>query len=129
MIQNASDLPITSTLGNLPQMGQTILSWFQTIQFIQITKAVVDHVLYETETPTNFSGVVEVFTAQQLALLPEGQRKWKWISVWSTPALALSPDDIFKYLDIKYRVMGKMDWSKYGYIEYHCCEDFTEVSA
>lgn len=110
----------------LPNVAGAMRSWFQPLVFTQVEKTVVNYKNVETVTSLNFLGVWQPFTAQQLEMKPEGQRMWKWFMLHAEPTLALIPDEIVYYQDVRYRVMEKNDYQRYGYIEYHLVEDYED---
>ena len=110
--------------GTLPQVGDTLLDYFQVIQFSVVQKSVVDFQVQENVTTISFMGVWQPFGAQKLKMKPEGQRKWKWFQLHSDPSLSLFPDDIVTFNSVQYRVMDRLDYALYGYMEYHLISDF-----
>ena len=90
-----------------------------------MVKSVVGSQLVEVDTPFIFQGVRQPFTAQQLALKPEGQRHWKWEMIHAWPNLQLKPDEIITFANQNYRVMQKWDWTEYGYVQYEIAQDYT----
>lgn len=124
-IQNASDIPLTQNQGNLPNMGDALLSWFQAMTFTVVTKQTVNFVVVETGTDVSFQGVWQPFGPQDLAIKPRGERDWKWFMVHADPTLVLSPDDVVKYQGTQYRVKEKLDYVPYGYVQYNLIQDFT----
>ena len=125
MISNGKDIKI-GAMSNLPQVSEALLGWFQAMTFYLITKSITDFDLTETKTTVTTKGVRQPFSAQQLALKPEGQRAWKWETLHCLPDVKLNPDDIVVFNAVKYRVMEKLDYSEYGYLEYHIIQDYTE---
>jgi len=123
-IVNANTVPLSSNPGTLPNMGETIMGWFQNLTFSVITKTIVNMVVQETYTPVSFLGVIEALSPQLLAIKPEGQRQWTWYTVWALPNLVLKPDDIFTYLTVTYRVMKRNDFTQYGYVQYEIVENY-----
>jgi hypothetical protein len=126
MIRNASSIPLSANPGTLPDVSGALADWFQPLTFTQIVKTVVNYQAVETETSTTFMGVRQPFSAQQLLMRPEGQRKWKWETIHAYPDLTLDVDDIITFSGVKYRVMQKSNWAEYGYVEYAIVEDYTE---
>lgn len=112
-------------VGTIPNVSGALNDWFQKLTFSVVTKAVVNSVVTETLTTTVSKGVWQPFSPQQLLLKPEGQRAWKWFTVHALPSLILSPDDVFVFKTVRYRVMQKLDWKEYGYVEYHIIQDYT----
>lgn len=126
MIFNANTRTLDNISPNLPNMENTIMDWMQTIIFTMIKKTTENFQVIEKETKVVFQGIVENIKPSNLDMKPEGQRKWRWISVWSSPELELQIDDRFNYQHVNYRVMSKNDWSVYGYVQYECMEDYEK---
>lgn len=122
---NASSRPLNLNPGTLPDMTDVLTNFFQPMTFTQITKAIVNSLLTETQTQINTSGTRQALSPQQLALKPEGQRAWRWQQIHTWPNVILSPDDIIIFGPKSYRVMAKIDHTEYGYLEYHVVEDYT----
>ena len=125
MINNGKDIKIGAQ-SNLPQMSEVLLAWFQDMTFDLVTKAITDFDLVETKTTVQTKGVRQPFSAQQLSIKPEGQRAWRWETLHCLPNVKLNPDDIVIFNTIRYRVMDKLDYSEYGYLEYHIVQDYKE---
>jgi hypothetical protein len=126
LIINANAKNLDQITPSLPNMTSTLTDWFQVITFVMIKKKVENFQVSESPTSITFQGVVENIKASNLEMRPEGQRKWAWISVFTTPELELEIDEVFRYQNKNYRVMTKNDWGVYGYLEYECMEDYTK---
>lgn len=124
MIYNAGDIPLDRNPGTLPNMSDALFSLFQPMTFRKISKTQVNFETVEVETGYSTYGVRQPFTPQQLAMKPEGQRAWKWETMHSLPDIELIPDDVIVFNSVRYRVMQKLDWKEYGYIEHHIVQDF-----
>lgn len=124
MIFNAKDRPLNCNPGTLPNLSGALLNWFQRMTFTKVTKTVVDFQVVEQEDEYTALGVRLPMQPQQVVIKPEGQRSWRWEVVFATPDLILNPDEIIRFGSVKYRVMGKLDWKEYGYLEYHISQDF-----
>ena len=127
MIMNGKDFKIGAQ-SNLPDVSDALLDWFQNMTFDLISKAITDYGLTETATTISTKGVRQPFSAQQLSIKPEGQRAWKWETLHCLPDVKLNPDDIVVFNGIRYRVMDKLDYSEYGYLEYHIIQDYIKDS-
>lgn len=127
MIINGKDFKIGAQ-SNLPDVSDALLDWFQNMTFDLITKAITDYDLTETATTISTKGVRQPFSAQQLSIKPEGQRAWKWETLHCLPDVKLNPDDIVVFNGVRYRVMEKLDYSEYGYLEYHIIQDYTAAT-
>lgn len=126
IIQNASNKKLSQNTGTLPDMSSALLDWFQSMVFEIITKSVVNFKNSEIAQKVQFQGVMQSFTDRQLEIKPEGQRSWKWQMLHSDTTLILKNDDVVLYRGLRYRVMSNMDYSPYGYLEYHLAQDFRK---
>lgn len=127
MIKNGSSNLLNETFSNLPQLRSALNGWFRPMTFTKIVKTVVNYLVVETETDINFRGVWQAFGAEELKIVPEGQRSWSWWQVHSDTALDLNTDEIISYQQINYRVMKKIDHEGYGYFEYHVIRDYQDA--
>lgn len=126
MIVNAKDKGLNYS--GLPQMGEVLPSWFQTMTFDVVTKSVVDYEVEEVLQTITTQGVRQPMSAQQLSIKPEGQRAWRWETLHCLPDVKLKVDDIVIFDGIKYRVMQRWNWAEYGYIQYEICEAYQIVN-
>lgn len=110
--------------GNLPNVSDAMLDWFQPMTFVRIAKSIEDFGVSESREAIKFMGVWQPMGAQSLNMKPQGQRDWKWFQCHADVSLELKPDDMIKYLGVKYRVSAKLDYKRYGYMEYHLVEDY-----
>lgn len=125
-IFNAKSKNLNQQVGTLPNMANTLLDWFQPLQFSRIVKTIVNFELKETLTTVDFMGVIEPISAQELAMKPEGERRWIWNTIWSLTNLDLKPDEIITINCVNFRVMKKHDWSSYGYYQFEIMQDYKE---
>lgn len=126
IIGNASDKKLFENPGTLPDVSGAMQNYFQKMIFTQLIKTVVNFQAVETPTNTEFQGVWQPLSDQQLEMKPEGQRSWSWFMLHSEPSLILKPDDEVTYQGQNYRVMTKTDYTNYGYIEYHLSQDYNK---
>lgn len=124
-IFNAANVPLNQLNTNLPNMSTTLEGWFQNIIVGLITKTTVNNRTVETSTDYNTRGVVQPFTPEQLEIKSEGERSWKWFMLHCQPSLALRTDDIITIRGVRYRVMGKLAFDAYGYLQYELVDDYT----
>lgn len=123
-IFNAGDRKLTQNPGTLPNMQSAVLDYFQPMMFTRIVKTVENFNVVEKPASYYFQGVRQPFTKQQLMMKPEGQRSWKWEMIHALPSLILNPDDIINFNNVTYRVMGKLDYAEYGYLQYEIVQDY-----
>ena len=106
-------------LTNLPQLNMAVRSWANRVQIGLICKSQQDFKTVESIVYKIYSAVIQPLQVKQLMIKPEGERSWKWYWLHVEPSLDLQVDDVV-YLDddTPFRVMGRKDYSLYGYIEY-----------
>lgn len=111
---------------DLPNVSETIIGWFRPLILIFTNRAVKNMKVTTGKTKLKCSGVIQPLRAQKLSLKPEGERKWKWKLLFTTPEVNLDAGDDFTIKNTPYRVMGKCDWSEYGCNAYELVEDYDE---
>lgn len=124
-IRNAADVSLGENPGTLPNVSDAMLAWFQPLTFGVIVKTVVNFNVVEDAVDTEFFGVWQPFTPRQLAIRPEGERKWPWFTLHALPSPSLQPDDIVIREGVQYRVMSKKNYSQYGFNEYTLTQDYS----
>ncbi len=125
MIQNGADTPLNQNPGTLPNVQGALLNWLQPMTFTLIVKTVENAVLVETPTDISTMGVRQPFTSRQLSIKPEGQRQWLWETMHCLPGIDLKTDDVIVFNGVKYRVMQSLNWTEYGYNEFHIVQGYT----
>lgn len=124
-LANGRNTPLNALQGTVPSLSGVLTDWFQAMSFTRVVKSTVGFQVIETPTVISFRGVIQPLSDRALQLKPEGQRAWTWFLLYSDPTLKLDVDEVVTYLGIQYRVMALKDYSIYGYMDYHICEDFT----
>lgn len=125
-IFNANTRPIFDKPGTLPDVSGALQDLFQPITFTPVAKTVNGFQVVEVGAPINFRGVIQQFSERQLMLKPEGQRAWSWAMIHAEPTLTLDVDDVVVTPNgMQMRVMARRNFAHYGYVEYHCLQDYT----
>jgi hypothetical protein len=124
-IANACNRPLFEENGTVPDVSGALQDYFQPMVFEPLVKTAVGFQAVENATPINFRGTIQPFNQRQLMLKPEGERAWTWFTLHSDPVLTLQVDDVVKYLGKQTRVMGRKNFSLYGYVEYEIVQDWT----
>jgi hypothetical protein len=108
----------------LPNVKEALKGWTKRVQFTIIKKKVTDFEVQEdTVTSPKISAMMQPVTAQKLLLKPEGQRQWKWWSIWTDTKMKLQLDWTLKDNQGKtYRIMEFTDWKDSGYYAYELVE-------
>lgn len=108
----------------IPFVGSVIFGFEETLRFQIVKKTVVDHDLQESSkvpVPLYFEGNLQPLHPKELLVKPEGQRKWKWYTLFTD--MRLEVDTVLIAEDgIKYRVMASSDWGPVGYTSYQLIE-------
>lgn len=125
MINSAGNNLLNNTNSTLPNMANTITSWFLNITFEVVERTLDGADWVETVVQTiNTQGVVQPPRDKDLAILPEGTWAWEWLMLHCLPNVQLNTNQYIKYDGNLYKVMAKKDWSKYGYVRYTILEAF-----
>lgn len=112
---------------DLPDVSNGVQMFFQPIKINVVCKTQIDGYTQETTRCITAQGVRQSFSADQLALKPEGERTWRFSKLYCTPDVALKLDDIIYIRGVKYRVMGSADWAEYGFSEFDLVEDYVSA--
>ena len=123
-IMNAKDRNQETLLGGLPDVSEAITGFFYPLVFQHMQKQLVEGFVQEIAVTVRTLGVRQPFKAQQLQMLAEGQRAWKWETIHCQPDVKLRPDDIILIDGVKFRVMEKYDYSPYGYLQFNIVSDY-----
>jgi len=107
---------------DLPDMTEGIMSFFQNIVIELIYKQNDEGFLEETPTAIRTQGVRFSQSSRELAMKPEGERKWSTLYLLPEPVLKV--DDKVKIFGIVYRVMSSTGNSEYGVCSYELIEDY-----
>lgn len=106
-----------------PSMQEALWGLTDAIQFEIVKKTVTDYQIVESPvTVLFFQGCLQPIPPRKLLIKPEGQRSWKWWTLYSQQLL--DTDWIVQDPDAKqYRVMSVTDWGNAGYFEYELTEN------
>lgn len=125
MINYAGKNPLNNTNSALPNMANTITSWFLNITFEVVDRSLDGADWVETVISTiNTKGVVQPPRDRDLTILPEGTWAWEWLMIHCLPDVQLNTNQYIIYDGTLYKVMSKKDFSKYGYVRYTILQAF-----
>ena len=102
----------------IPNVSQVFRGLGQLCAYQVVKRTIADHeVVSSGVDEKRISMVITPMKPRTIEIKPEGQRKWKWCSGFSTEKLELywtlvGPDNVL------YRVEAVTDWSQAGYYEY-----------
>ncbi len=124
-IANGANRPLNTQAGTVPDVSGALKDYFQPMVFETVAKSVSGFQVVEAGTQIQFMGVLQPLSGRQLALKPEGQRAWTWLTLHADPVLTLKVDEVVIYLGKQTRVMGKKNYELYGFVEYTLVQDWT----
>lgn len=109
-------------------MAATLTGWEVPLTLVKIIQDVIDGELSTKETEISFMGVWQPLSAEQLNLLPEGQRSWEnvWIHCKSS-SLNLETADKVIFNNRRYKITQKKDYGLNGFVEYMLIRDYEEA--
>lgn len=112
----------------MPQMDTTLDGWEVPLTLVKITQDIVEGDLVTTETTINFQGVWQPLSAEQLQLLPEGQRSWEncWVHARASQ-LNLETASKVIFNGKRYKITQKKDYGLNGFVEYMLIRDYEET--
>lgn len=105
-----------------PQMAEALWDTTEPVEFTVLGKTNKDFELVETvKNKIIFQGNLQPQPPTKILLKPEGQRTWKWWTMWAKANLDL--DWVFTdAAKRQFRVMTKSDWGRAGFYEYELTE-------
>lgn len=107
----------------MPQMEEAFNSWDFVIELKRIDSAVDEFGrVTNTYRRLRFQGVIQPMSPEALMLKPEAQRGYEWlqIHVGKGKKQPLEVGDVIDVDDVEYRVNARINYTRNGYIEYHC---------
>lgn len=122
-IQNAA----VGRVGPFPEVGSVLSGWQNAMTFIKITTVVTDYEAVKTETAYSFQGVFEYMSPRELFFKSEGQRAWKWCTLWTKNGEDIQVGDIIEDpKGTRYKVTRSNDWGQAGYSQYEILQDYID---
>lgn len=127
-IFSAANAPLLDLATDLPNMAETIVGWFRPLTLVRINREVIDGEVVQGEKELSCRGVIQPFGPRELRLKPEGERKWKWNMLHTTPDVSLTDGEVFRVKGVPYRVMALSPYQEYGYIMYELVENYGRAT-
>lgn len=111
----------------MPNLLNAVRRFENTLQFELVKKTIIDGEVAETSKlpiTTMFEGTVQALQPRELSIKPEGERSFKWLTLWTD--MHLLTDDVIKdQRGVEYRVMNSTDWGEADYFQYQLIEGAT----
>jgi hypothetical protein len=120
--------PLNSQSG-LPSMSAAMAGWSKPLTLGIINQVIsVDGDRQSTVEKVDFMGTIQPLSVKSLTLKPEGQRSWSWLQIHAeTGSLNLRTQDLIIIDNVEYKVMGVLNYSRNGYMEYHVVTDYMDL--
>lgn len=110
---------------SIPNVSGALRGWTKKRQVIIVLQTVVNHKVVEVTNPAIWIDInVQPLPQERIDKKPEGQRSWKWRSLWVKFGPLLKTDDKLIIDGITYRIMSVSNWSEGGYQAYEAIEDY-----
>lgn len=112
-----------------PDMSDALWDLTESVQFDVVAKSASDFEAKETlKNRIVFQANLQPTPPQKLLIKPEGQRSWRWWTMWTRAAL--SNDWILKDAAGRlFRVVSRSDWGRSGFNEYEITETVVPAVA
>lgn len=118
LLANASATNLDSISG-VPNLSSVLNGWVVDLGLNRVVKFTEDFQIRERLVAIAAQGIWQPFDEEQLKILREGQRSWRWYMVHITPeSTRLNTDDIIVRADVRHRVMGIMGYDDNGFVQY-----------
>ena len=127
-ISNACDRPISAGGASpIPNAETALYGVLQPTVFIKITKRQDPQTfkVLDLETQIQAMASIQPLKVRELAIKPEGERRWTWLKIYADPHLRLAPSDVIKWEGQRYRVMATKPWAANGYMYYEVVNDYV----
>lgn len=125
MINRSNITNLKNINGGLPNMSNTLMSWFLDIELEYVEYELDGSDWVESEKKTiKTKGVVRPPSEEDLKILPEGTWAWQWLQIHCLPDVDIKPNNYVYYDGVKYQIMQKKNYNKYGYIRYTLLEAY-----
>ena len=122
-IVNACNKDLNELASGVPDVGASIMEVLQPVTATYVEKQQIAG--YTQEITINLPTKASIQPNNQpLKMMPEGQRKWKYFTIYALCNLNLQPDMQFTIRGIVYRILDKTDWKEYGFIKYDTVQDY-----
>lgn len=122
---NARNIPLNQASSNLPDVSATVRSFLYPMTFEKLQNTLVNGYAQNVIIKTCTLGCIQPFTPQMLKVKPEGERNWKWYTIHALTDLVLQNNDQIKINSVNYKIMERLDYYQYGYVEYHAIEFYV----
>ena len=122
-IINAKDRNTSEISNAMPNVAESVMELLLPVTIVVVQKEQIAGRTEEINIEIDTKASIQPDN-QKLAIKTEGQRAWKYWTLYALSNLDLIPDQVFVMDGQGYRVLDKVDWSKYGYFQYSVIEDY-----
>lgn len=109
-----------------PQITTAISSWASTYTITRVTQSLDPNgYIKEDKIEEDMTGFWQPFSDEDLQLIPEGQRNWRWFAFHvQGPHEHLKFEEVVEIKGVEYKVMAIADFSDENYIEYRLVNNY-----
>jgi len=111
--------------GPFPQVGGIFAAWQNAMTLKKVTETIVNFEAVKTTVDFVFEGVFQPMTPREISHKLEGERNWKWWTLWVKPGLSIKNGDIIEdFNGLKFKVEKTTDWTQGGFVKHDLTEDY-----
>lgn len=122
-LQNASVFRLCD-LPSMPDNSHSVMRFLSPLVFEKIQTTNINGLAQKVPIFIKTLGSIQPLSGRALVVKPEGERSWKWYQIHTLTNVDLKNNDRIKIQKVLYKVMSKFDYSRSGYLEFHCITDF-----
>ena len=122
-ILNANKKNLSQTTSQVPDVSGAIQRNLQPLTFVRMQKRIIDGFVKSIPVTEKYLASIQPLKPKDLVIKPQGERAWSWYMIHSLVNLELKLGDQFESGGAKYKIMGRSNYSQFGYFYQECIED------
>jgi hypothetical protein len=109
----------------ISNVSGALRGWMALRKYKIVTTEIINYRQVETEVEKVANMMIQPLPQQIVDKKPEGQRDWKYWTIWSNAEFNLN--DIIIVNNKRYKIKSKQDWGEAKYYQYETIEDYEKA--